>query len=194
MHLMNTRQPSSVSACARVLWLWGIYVPLTKIRLKTSQLRLVSSWLPFEASLCTAERWPAKCFVLQCWFCLGQRAQSLLEGLRGDDDRCTARQMLKCSIFISRKTWCDDVCVYIYSSYVAMFPYAPRKEDELELRKGEMFLVLERCQDGWFKGTSMHTGKIGVFPGNYMSPVSRSVSHCCRRAVFSHLFVCNTQM
>ncbi|KAF6717250.1 E3 ubiquitin-protein ligase SH3RF1 [Oryzias melastigma] len=58
--------------------------------------------------------------------------------------------------------------------YVAMFPYTPRKEDELELRKGEMFLVLERCQDGWFKGTSMHTGKIGVFPGNYMSPVSRA--------------------
>lgn len=62
-----------------------------------------------------------------------------------------------------------------------MFPYGPRKEDELELRKGEMFLVLERCQDGWFKGTSMHTGKIGVFPGNYMSPVSRSVT-------VSHLF------
>ncbi|CAF88927.1 unnamed protein product, partial [Tetraodon nigroviridis] len=60
------------------------------------------------------------------------------------------------------------------SRYVAMFPYTPRKEDELELRKGEMFLVLERCQDGWFKGTSMHTGKIGVFPGNYMSPVSRT--------------------
>ncbi|XP_029282121.1 LOW QUALITY PROTEIN: serine/threonine-protein kinase Nek1 [Cottoperca gobio] len=60
--------------------------------------------------------------------------------------------------------------------YVAMFPYSPRKEDELELRKGEMFLVLERCQDGWFKGTSMHTGKIGVFPGNYMSPVNRTAS------------------
>ncbi|KAJ8277128.1 hypothetical protein GJAV_G00071770 [Gymnothorax javanicus] len=58
--------------------------------------------------------------------------------------------------------------------YVAMFPYSPRKEDELELRRGEMFLVLERCQDGWFKGTSMHTGKIGVFPGNYMSPINRS--------------------
>ncbi|KAJ8280049.1 hypothetical protein COCON_G00071150 [Conger conger] len=58
--------------------------------------------------------------------------------------------------------------------YVAMFPYSPRKEDELELRKGEMFLVLERCQDGWFKGTSMHTGKMGVFPGNYMSPISRT--------------------
>ncbi|XP_078071260.1 E3 ubiquitin-protein ligase SH3RF1 [Mustelus asterias] len=60
--------------------------------------------------------------------------------------------------------------------YVALYPYTPRKEDELELRKGEIFLVLERCQDGWFKGTSMHTGKIGVFPGNYMAPVTRATS------------------
>ncbi|XP_078417443.1 E3 ubiquitin-protein ligase SH3RF1 isoform X2 [Cetorhinus maximus] len=60
--------------------------------------------------------------------------------------------------------------------YVALYPYTPRKEDELELRKGEIFLVLERCQDGWFKGTSMHTGKIGVFPGNYMAPVTRASS------------------
>ncbi|XP_036377408.1 E3 ubiquitin-protein ligase SH3RF1 isoform X2 [Megalops cyprinoides] len=67
--------------------------------------------------------------------------------------------------------------------YVAMFPYSPRKEDELELRKGEMFLVLERCQDGWFKGTSMHTGKIGVFPGNYMSPISRTGSGCTQPKV-----------
>ncbi|XP_078533173.1 E3 ubiquitin-protein ligase SH3RF1 isoform X2 [Lissotriton helveticus] len=62
------------------------------------------------------------------------------------------------------------------SVYVAIYPYAPRKEDELELRKGEMFLVFERCQDGWFKGTSMHTNKIGVFPGNYVAAVTRAVT------------------
>ncbi|XP_022450565.1 E3 ubiquitin-protein ligase SH3RF1 isoform X3 [Delphinapterus leucas] len=62
------------------------------------------------------------------------------------------------------------------SVYVAIYPYTPRKEDELELRKGEMFLVFERCQDGWFKGTSMHTSKIGVFPGNYVAPVTRSAT------------------
>ncbi|KAM6136417.1 LOW QUALITY PROTEIN: E3 ubiquitin-protein ligase SH3RF1 [Phoenicopterus ruber ruber] len=61
------------------------------------------------------------------------------------------------------------------SVYIAIYPYTPRKEDELELRKGEMFLVFERCQDGWFKGTSMHTSKIG-FPGNYVAPVTRTVS------------------
>uniref|UniRef100_A0AAY5JZ38 E3 ubiquitin-protein ligase SH3RF1 n=1 Tax=Esox lucius TaxID=8010 RepID=A0AAY5JZ38_ESOLU len=70
--------------------------------------------------------------------------------------------------------------------YVALFPYTPRKEDELELRKGEMFLVLERCQDGWFKGTSMHTGKIGVFPGNYMSPVSRSETRATHTHTHTH--------
>ncbi|XP_060634709.2 E3 ubiquitin-protein ligase SH3RF1 [Anolis sagrei] len=62
------------------------------------------------------------------------------------------------------------------SVYIAIYPYVPRKEDELELRKGEMFLVFERCQDGWFKGTSMHTSKIGVFPGNYVAPVTRAVT------------------
>ncbi|XP_072857563.1 E3 ubiquitin-protein ligase SH3RF1 isoform X2 [Pogona vitticeps] len=62
------------------------------------------------------------------------------------------------------------------SVYIAIYPYTPRKEDELELRKGEMFLVFERCQDGWFKGTSMHTSKIGVFPGNYVAPVTRAVT------------------
>ncbi|XP_069487495.1 E3 ubiquitin-protein ligase SH3RF1 isoform X2 [Ambystoma mexicanum] len=63
------------------------------------------------------------------------------------------------------------------SVYVAIYPYAPRKEDELELRKGEMFLVFERCQDGWFKGTSMHTNKMGVFPGNYVAAVTRAVTN-----------------
>ncbi|XP_063314256.1 E3 ubiquitin-protein ligase SH3RF1 isoform X1 [Pelobates fuscus] len=62
------------------------------------------------------------------------------------------------------------------SVYVAIYPYFPRKEDELELRKGEMFLVFERCQDGWFKGTSMYTSKIGVFPGNYVAPVTRALT------------------
>uniref|UniRef100_A0A4W5Q4D3 SH3 domain-containing protein n=1 Tax=Hucho hucho TaxID=62062 RepID=A0A4W5Q4D3_9TELE len=45
--------------------------------------------------------------------------------------------------------------------------------DELELRKGEMYRVTEKCQDGWFKGTSLRTAASGVFPGNYVTPVSR---------------------
>uniref|UniRef100_A0A8C8S6K4 E3 ubiquitin-protein ligase SH3RF1 n=1 Tax=Pelusios castaneus TaxID=367368 RepID=A0A8C8S6K4_9SAUR len=69
------------------------------------------------------------------------------------------------------------------SVYIAIYPYTPRKEDELELRKGEMFLVFERCQDGWFKGTSIHTSKIGVFPGNYVAPVTRTVTSASQAKV-----------
>ncbi|XP_070091081.1 E3 ubiquitin-protein ligase SH3RF3 isoform X3 [Equus przewalskii] len=57
--------------------------------------------------------------------------------------------------------------------YLALYAYKPQKSDELELRKGEMYRVLEKCQDGWFKGTSLRTGLSGVFPGNYVTPVSR---------------------
>ncbi|XP_066433528.1 E3 ubiquitin-protein ligase SH3RF3 isoform X1 [Eleutherodactylus coqui] len=57
--------------------------------------------------------------------------------------------------------------------YLALYAYKPQKNDELELRKGEMYRVTEKCQDGWFKGTSLRTGGSGVFPGNYVTPVSR---------------------
>ncbi|XP_034417487.1 E3 ubiquitin-protein ligase SH3RF3-like [Cyclopterus lumpus] len=58
--------------------------------------------------------------------------------------------------------------------YLALYAYKPQKADELELRKGEMYRVTEKCQDGWFKGTSLRTAACGVFPGNYVTPVSRA--------------------
>lgn len=62
-----------------------------------------------------------------------------------------------------------------------MYAYRPQKADELELRKGEMYRVTEKCQDGWFKGTSLRSGASGVFPGNYVTPVSRyAVLEGCR--------------
>ncbi|XP_026272003.1 E3 ubiquitin-protein ligase SH3RF1 isoform X1 [Frankliniella occidentalis] len=55
------------------------------------------------------------------------------------------------------------------ATYIALYPYKPQKADELELRKGGVYTVTERCQDGWFKGTSNRTQKSGVFPGNYVA-------------------------
>lgn len=51
-----------------------------------------------------------------------------------------------------------------------MYNYKPQKLDELELRKGEFYSVVEKCQDGWFKGTSVKNGASGTFPGNYVMP------------------------
>ena len=49
-----------------------------------------------------------------------------------------------------------------------MYNYKPQKSDELELKKGEIYSVSEKCHDGWFKGTVLATGLSGVFPGNYV--------------------------
>ncbi|KAM5227832.1 E3 ubiquitin-protein ligase SH3RF3 [Ctenodactylus gundi] len=57
--------------------------------------------------------------------------------------------------------------------YLALYAYRPQKSDELELHKGEMYRVLEKCRDGWFKGASLRSGLSGVFPGNYVTPLSR---------------------
>lgn len=59
--------------------------------------------------------------------------------------------------------------------YLALYNYHPQKKDELELKRGELYIVNEKCQDGWFKGTSMKTRQNGVFPGNYVQPTKFSV-------------------
>ncbi|XP_071562756.1 E3 ubiquitin-protein ligase SH3RF3 isoform X3 [Temnothorax nylanderi] len=69
---------------------------------------------------------------------------------------------------------------HLPAAYVALYPYKPQKADELELRKGGIYMVTERCQDGWFKGTSNRTQKCGVFPGNYVAPANRCQRGLCR--------------
>ncbi|EDW00594.1 E3 ubiquitin-protein ligase SH3RF1 [Drosophila grimshawi] len=54
--------------------------------------------------------------------------------------------------------------------YLALFPYKPRQSDELELKKGCVYIVTERCVDGWFKGKNW-LDIVGVFPGNYLTPL-----------------------
>uniref|UniRef100_A0A8C4SLP2 RING-type E3 ubiquitin transferase n=1 Tax=Erpetoichthys calabaricus TaxID=27687 RepID=A0A8C4SLP2_ERPCA len=71
-------------------------------------------------------------------------------------------------------------------AYLALYAYKPQKTDELELRKGEMYRVTEKCQDGWFKGTSLRSGSSGVFPGNYVTPVSRYSKDKCTVGTVGH--------
>ncbi|XP_050552026.1 E3 ubiquitin-protein ligase SH3RF3 isoform X2 [Spodoptera frugiperda] len=58
------------------------------------------------------------------------------------------------------------------AAYVAIYPYKPQKPDELELKKGGIYTVTERCRDGWYKGCSERSQRCGVFPGNYVAPAS----------------------
>ncbi|XP_055320591.1 sorbin and SH3 domain-containing protein 1 isoform X24 [Sitodiplosis mosellana] len=52
--------------------------------------------------------------------------------------------------------------------YRAIYKYRPQNSDELELQEGDTVYVLEKCDDGWFVGTSQRTGFFGTFPGNYV--------------------------
>uniref|UniRef100_A0A803J4U7 Sorbin and SH3 domain-containing 1 n=1 Tax=Xenopus tropicalis TaxID=8364 RepID=A0A803J4U7_XENTR len=56
-------------------------------------------------------------------------------------------------------------------TYQALYSYAPQNEDELELREGDIVDVMEKCDDGWFVGTSRRTKLFGTFPGNYVKLV-----------------------
>ena len=50
-----------------------------------------------------------------------------------------------------------------------MYSYEPVNEDELQLEEGDEVIVLEKCDDGWYVGTSART--FGTFPGNYVERV-----------------------
>ncbi|EFP05102.1 hypothetical protein CRE_20609 [Caenorhabditis remanei] len=52
--------------------------------------------------------------------------------------------------------------------YRAIYPYQPQKDDELQLFTNDIIFVVEKCDDGWYIGTSLRTGDFGIFPGNYV--------------------------
>ena len=46
--------------------------------------------------------------------------------------------------------------------------YPPNSEYELELKVGDIIYVHKKRDDGWYKGTSMRTGKTGLFPASFV--------------------------
>ncbi|KAL9836097.1 E3 ubiquitin-protein ligase SH3RF2 isoform 1-T29 [Geothlypis trichas] len=59
---------------------------------------------------------------------------------------------------------------------VALHSYAAQGPDELELQKGEGVRVFGKEQDGWLRGMSLVTGRVGLFPSNYVTPLFRKSS------------------
>ncbi|XP_074531282.1 sorbin and SH3 domain-containing protein 1 isoform X4 [Halichoeres trimaculatus] len=55
--------------------------------------------------------------------------------------------------------------------FKALYTYVPQNDDELELQEGDLVSVMEKCDDGWFVGTSQRTKQFGTFPGNYVKEV-----------------------
>ncbi|XP_010132503.1 PREDICTED: putative E3 ubiquitin-protein ligase SH3RF2, partial [Buceros rhinoceros silvestris] len=59
---------------------------------------------------------------------------------------------------------------------VALHSYAAHGPDELELQKGEGVRVFGKDHDGWLQGMSLVTGRVGIFPSNYVAPLFRKAN------------------
>lgn len=55
--------------------------------------------------------------------------------------------------------------------FVAMHSYSAHGPDELDLQKGEGVRVMGKPQDGWLRGISLVTGRVGIFPHHYVIPI-----------------------
>ncbi|XP_062332075.1 E3 ubiquitin-protein ligase SH3RF1 isoform X1 [Osmerus eperlanus] len=67
----------------------------------------------------------------------------------------------------------------------ALYSYKPRRPEELELRRGEMVGVYGSFKEGWLRGLSLRTGKVGILPGNYVTPVLRTSARLLESKVAS---------
>ncbi len=59
-----------------------------------------------------------------------------------------------------------------------LFDYAPTQPDELKLNVGEIVYILDTNleDEGWWKGESISTGRVGVFPDNFVEEIVESTS------------------
>ncbi|XP_065921672.1 sorbin and SH3 domain-containing protein 1 isoform X31 [Magallana gigas] len=78
-----------------------------------------------------------------------------------DEDLALSREMLNMMV----------VGNILYERYRAIYAYKPMNDDELELWEQDEVYVMEKCDDGWYVGTSCRTGMFGTFPGNYVQRV-----------------------
>nr|XP_044988070.1 E3 ubiquitin-protein ligase SH3RF2 [Jaculus jaculus] len=60
--------------------------------------------------------------------------------------------------------------------FVALHSYTAHGPDELGLQKGEGVRILGKHQDGWLRGFSLVTGRVGIFPSNYVVPACSSTT------------------
>lgn len=75
-----------------------------------------------------------------------------------------------CLYFSDKLTILLTECIF-YFRYRAIYAYKPMNDDELELWEQDEVYVMEKCDDGWYVGTSCRTGMFGTFPGNYVQRV-----------------------
>ena len=69
---------------------------------------------------------------------------------------------------------------------VALFAYTAQDSDELSFKKDDMITIVERVDPDWWKGEL--DGRSGLFPANYIRPLSDGAPLNCMNALFSFQF------
>ncbi|OBA23207.1 hypothetical protein METBIDRAFT_34230 [Metschnikowia bicuspidata var. bicuspidata NRRL YB-4993] len=64
----------------------------------------------------------------------------------------------------------NTVTIASVKKVVALYDLISYEPDELSFRKGDVITVIESVYRDWWRG-SLPTGKVGIFPLNYVSPV-----------------------
>ncbi|EDO48318.1 predicted protein [Nematostella vectensis] len=63
--------------------------------------------------------------------------------------------------------------------YIAIHEFQTTRDDEIDLQKGDVVLVVKKYQDGWFRGVRCRGYQVGCFPGNFVA-IDASPGECNR--------------
>ena len=57
-----------------------------------------------------------------------------------------------------------------------LFDYVPTQPDELKLSTGEIIYILDKNleDEGWWRGESLSSGRVGVFPDNFVEEINEN--------------------
>lgn len=61
-------------------------------------------------------------------------------------------------------------------THIALYKFVARHDDETGLEPGDAVYVGKKCEDLWFEGVNLRTGKTGIFPSRYVSDILQDPS------------------
>ena len=61
-------------------------------------------------------------------------------------------------------------------THIALYKFVARHDDETGLDPGDAVYVGKKCEDLWFEGVNLRTGKAGIFPSRYVSDILQDPS------------------
>lgn len=60
---------------------------------------------------------------------------------------------------------------------LALYNYDKKRDDELQLYKGQRIMILEESEDDWWRGRNMESGQDGWFPSNYVEMIQSETNN-----------------